>query len=490
MYPFRSSEGILVKKGSELIGNSRKSRFAIAFAAVAVLAVGCDSTQPGDRGSGRREDSSREGQDSRNGNAHRPNVLIIVTDDQPASMMRVMRKTRDHLGREGVTFSNTVVSTPLCCPSRASILSGQFAHNHGVNTNGKSTVQNFDGASSIATALRNGGYFTGIVGKYMNAWSRAFDRPHGFGRWAVYDKGSNPLFTEALFNIDGRVRTVREYATSFTERKAIQFLEEFDTEDDTAPWFLLVAPHAPHEPATPEPRYRDAPVPPLRVGPTIGGGMDDKPEWVRQVANRDQSGSSELHARMQRSLLSVDDMVDKIMNWLEGHGDADNTIIFYTSDNGFMFGEHGLRGKRHPYDPSVRVPLLMRWRAGGVPSGATDRRIAANVDIAPTVFDAANIDPGWSFDGRSLLGDFERDEMLIEFSDPKSRTPPYAMLWHPRWSFIRYPESGDLEYYGRNDPHQTTNLYGDGLEGNEPANERNLIRRLRSYEVCEGTDCP
>jgi arylsulfatase A-like enzyme len=193
---------------------------------------------------------------------------------------------------------------------------------------------------------------------------------------------------------------------------------------------------------------------------------------------------------MQRSLLSVDDMIDKIMKWLESHGDADNTIIFYTSDNGFMFGEHGLSGKRHPYDASVRVPLLMRWKAGGVPAGATDERIAANVDIAPTIFDAANIDPGSSVDGRSLLGDFERDEMLIEFNDPKSSTPPYAMLWHPRWSFIRYPESGDLEYYGRNDPHQRDNLYGDGLEGNDPANERVLIRRLLGYEACGGTNCP
>jgi arylsulfatase A-like enzyme len=283
---------------------------------------------------------------------------------------------------------------------------------------------------------------------------------------------------------------VNEYATSFTERKAIQFLEEFHTDDDSAPWFLVVAPHAPHEPATPEPRYQDARVPLLRVGPTTGGSRDDKPEWVRQATNRGQGGSSELHARMQRSLLSVDDMIDKIMKWLESHGDADNTIIFFTSDNGFMFGEHGLGGKRHPYDASVQVPLLMRWKAGGVPAGATDERIAANVDIAPTIFDAANIDPGSSVDGRSLLGDFERDEMLIEFNDPKSRTPPYAMLWHPRWSFIRYPESGDLEYYGRNDPHQRNNLYGDGLEGNEPANERVLISRLRGYEACRGSNCP
>jgi arylsulfatase A-like enzyme len=468
----------LLIKGSELIGNSRTARIAIGVAAAAVfLATGCDSSQPSDR----REPNGRDS----------PNVLIFVTDDQPASMMRVMRKTGDHLGRGGTTFSNAVVSTPLCCPSRASILSGRYAHNHGVSTNERSTVQNFDGRSSLATVLKENGYLTGISGKYMNAWSRIFDKPHGFDRWAVYDKGSNPLFTEALFNIDGRVQKVNEYATSFTERKAIEFLEEFHRQDGSAPWFLLVTPHAPHKPATPERRYKDAPVTPLRVGTTSGEDEDDKPEWVHRVNTPDRGSLSELHGRMQRTLLSVDDMVDEIMRQIQRQGDANNTLIFYTSDNGFMLGEHGLRGKRHPYHSSVRVPLLMRWDAGGVPAGITDSRIVANVDIAPTVFDAANIDPGRPVDGRSLLSDFERDEMLIEFSDSTSPvTPPYAMLWHPSWAFIRYPDSGELEYYSHNDPHQSTNVYGDGVDGNEPINEPELIRRLRTYEGCAVSSCP
>ena len=460
-----------------------KTRWLALMIVVAVMAgagLGALSSGAGDGPSSGGTPRGRE----------RPNVLIIMTDDQPVGLFEAMPETRNRIADEGVTFPNALVTTPLCCPSRASVLTGLYAHNHRVTTNGSTTVRNFDGRRSLATILEEHGYLTAISGKYLNSWARVFEAPHGFDRWAVYGLGAQPEYAEAVFDVDGEEVVVDEYATAFTKRKAIEFLDYFHETDEDAPWFLMVTPHAPHTPATPEPRYRDAPVSDWKPGPAVGEAVDDKPAWVRD--NQVGESLEGLRADMMRTLMSVDDMIAAIMDHLERRGEADDTLIFFLSDNGWLFGEHGLSGKRPPYDPSVRVPFLVRWSEGVIGRGEVDDRLVANVDVAPTIYDAAGIDPGFEMDGRSLLGDFEREELLVEsFHDPGApRTPPYTMLWNPRWSFIRYSESGELEYYGRDDPHQLANLYRDGVDGNEPPDEAMMAKRLDRYERCSGASCP
>src|SRR5439155_2018194 len=227
----------------------------------------------------------------------------------------------------------------------------------------------------------------------------------------------------------GTQATVQEYSTSFISDHAVQFLRQSESHD-RQPWFLYVATSAPHDPWLPEPKYANAPVPPFVRNPAmLEADISDKPPWVQSAVKLTQARIAANRAGQLRTQMSVDDMVGRIFRVLRQMGEDRTTLAFFLSDNGFLWGEHQvagdrgetetsltkITGKRLPYTQSIHVPFLVRW-PGHVRTGVRDPRFVANVDIAPTIMEAAGLTPPASLpmDGRSLLSGRAREEMFVE----------------------------------------------------------------------------
>jgi arylsulfatase A-like enzyme len=419
----------------------------------------------------------------------RPNILIIVTDDQRASgTMTVMPKTRRLFGRGGTRFTNAYATTPLCCPSRASIFTGQYVHNHGV-TNNESGDQ-IPQRRTFQRYLDRAGYRTAISGKYLNGFGGG--KPPHFDRFAVLRGG----FRDARFNVEGTFRTVG-YSTRFIARKAVDYMRAFDR-DDSAPWLLYVAPNAPHVPSVPEAKYSRASVPRWRRNPAVRErDRSDKPPYVlRRSADLDHVRE---HRRDQlRTLMSVDDLVQRILREVSALDERRRTLAVFTSDNGYLWGEHGLVRKRAPYIQSVKIPLFARW-PGHVARGVARGRPVTNVDIGATVFDAAGIRPSHALDGTSLLASRSRGRILLEyFRDRDMRDiPPWASTLTSRFQYTEFYDRNRnvtfKEYYRlRRDPWQLRNVLRDGEPANNPSSARlrRLHRTLRRDRNCTGSACP
>lgn len=429
----------------------------------------------------------------------RPNVLIIVTDDQRASgTLEVMPQTRRWFQEGGVTFPHAFATTPLCCPSRASILTGQYAHNHGIQvrvlrTSGTTSPEGRFQRSTLQWYLREAGYRTAIFGKYLNGWPLPQDPPH-FDEWAVIRVPPRISYYGGIVNDGGHVRPVREYNTSFIRDRALSFLRR--TTATGQPWFMYVAVKAPHAPFTVEPTYRGAPVPPRAKNPAVAEtDLSDKPPFLRE--DRDPFSRAEHRRVLQlRTLMSVDGMIGVLFRELERLGEADDTLAIFTSDNGISWGEHQLRGKLLPYTESIAVPLLLRW-PGHVREGTVDDRIATNIDIAPTVLAASGIRPASEVpvDGRSLLSSDTRRQLLLEYWGRGSlrNIPDWASIRTPRFQYVEYYDrTGRVtfrEYYDlRRDRWQLLNLLHDGVASTEP-DIGLLSRRLAMARRCAGSNC-
>ena len=414
----------------------------------------------------------------------RPNVLLILTDDQRVSSAayHVMPKTMEIFREGGTKFRNGVVTTPLCCPSRASIFSGRYVHNHGVAGN---EASNLDMSRTIQHQLRAAGYKTALSGKFFNLYS---DNPPDFDRWAVHLRPALNDYFNAPFNVDGAVREVPIHATTFVKRRALEFLDSFEEQDED-PWFIQVSPYAPHTPATPQAKYADAPIPRWRQNPAIGErNVSDKPSFV-QTATVEKGLVRDLRANQLRSLMSVDDLVADVFARLRELGEARTTLAFFLSDNGYMWYEHRLEGKRVPYNESVRVPYFVRW-PGHESGGAVNPNIVANIDVAPTVYDATGVVPDYAVDGKSIWGT-PRDHILLEHLDEHPQIPVWRALWNPTWEYIEYGNGGATrEFYGSDDPRQLNNVYANGIAGDEPANEPLLKSQLAADSSCVAAACP
>lgn len=420
--------------------------------------------------------------------AAQPNVLIVVTDDQRAGTVhRYMPIVRSELGGRGTTFVNAVVTTPLCCPSRASILTGNYAHTHGVYGNRAETgFGAFDDTSTLATWMRGGGYRTALIGKYLNGygdvhpdgayvppgWDRwfAFVEPGYFG-YSVSDNGSRVAFGESP----------KEYSTDVLAAQAQAFIRNSD-----APFFLLFAPNAPHEPFTPAPRHVDAftDLPPHRPPSYNERRVEDKPLWVRrrpQFSLDERARMDDLRERQLESLLSVDDAVGALLQTLEETGELSDTIVVFTSDNGFQWGEHRIWGKNVPYRDTHQVPLIVRY-GGVVPSGEVDRTLVANIDIAPTVAELASV-PTPPVDGLSLAplfspgGEIPRARVLIEHGEG-GPAPPLCAVRNAIEFYVRYA-TGEEEFYRYDlDPHELDNAAASPEAASRVKALRNGARRL------------
>jgi N-acetylglucosamine-6-sulfatase len=474
-----------------------RSRGALALALLGLLA-GC---------AGSSGDEPRKPE-------RRPNVVVLMTDDQTVESIRVMRGVRRTLTERGTTFSRSFVSFPLCCPSRATFLTGQYAHNHGVVGNRPPTggYGALDPSETLPVWLRRAGYLTMHVGKFLNRYGMdgpPTEVPPGWDEWHASVDPLTYEYNGTRLNENGALRTYpATYSTDLYARRAEELIDRASARG--GPFFLSVgflAPHAggPPEPddpaglATPAParRHRDRfaaePLPAAVRAAAAEADLSDKPSFLRE---RPPIGPAEAHAveenyrQRLESLLAVDEAVVSIVDALRDAGELTRTLVIFTSDNGFFHGEHRMPSEKMlAYEASIRVPLIMR--GPGVPAGAERRQLVTNVDLAPTILDVAGASATKPQDGTSLLPLLadprrgrERD-LLIE--GPEGFTvDAYRALRTDRYLYVRYV-TGERELYDlRRDPLELLSLHDD------PAHERvedELARRLRALRNCAGRAC-
>ncbi len=422
----------------------------------------------------------------------RPNVLIFLTDDQRKGL-EVMDALRNRVEANGRRYPNAYVTTPVCCPSRASIMSGRYVHNHGVEAN---FVDFFDHRTTVQFYLQRAGYRTGYIGKFLNGWSFREGPPY-FDDWALNSGQPARRYYDARVNVNGALQTIDKYSTTFFGNEAVRFLERTDRVNDPDPWLLYVAPNAPHQPFQPEKRYEDAPVSEWVGNPAVNErDLSDKPPWVRRQSVSFKRGR---FARMQqyRMLESVDDMVRNVMLAVQRLDESRDTLVFFISDNGYSWGEHNLEGKFNPYLESVQVPFLAKWPQH-IPPGSIDDRLVANIDIAPTIIDATGVstEGGPEMDGRSLLDpDWERDRLLLEYKMVDNHPyPDWASTITKTSQYTEYyrgEETVYREYYDlESDPYQLLNLLGDGDLLNDPPGAPAMSLQLKRDSTCVGETCP
>jgi arylsulfatase A-like enzyme len=423
-----------------------------------------------------------------------PNVLFIVTDDQRSTgTLEVMPHTVKWFKDAGTHFPDAVATTPVCGPSRASIFTGRYGHNHEVLHNYQ--APNVDQRFTLQRYLKEAGYRTGIFGKYLNDWDLTIDPPH-FESWAIFNVGYRWIEAREY----GSVQTVERYSTTWVADHTVDFLRK--GVDDKRPWFCYVAPFAPHPPPRPDSEYENAAVPPFEPTPNfLEADRSDKPPHVQEIEPDPEAILADRVAQL-RTLYSVDDLVRRVMETIEELGQGEDTLAFFMSDNGWMWGEHGLDAKTKPYTASIQIPMLLRW-PGRVAEGETIRGFAANIDMAPTAVEAVGLSPEIPMDGRSLLGGRARNRVLLEFwggparAVPRGLRSPWASTRTHSYQYVEYYEPGSWsspttfrEYYDlESDPWQLSNLLADGNTSDQPDVER-LSAELGADKACGSEDCP
>jgi N-acetylglucosamine-6-sulfatase len=456
----------------------------------------------------------------------RPNVVVIMTDDQDPSSVKVMKTVERQLAAQGATFANSYATTPECCPSRVSFETGQYVHNHGVLTRHPPAggYQGFAARpdlirNALPVALKGAGYRTGYVGKYLNGYgirdyggvhSPGIRRyvPPGWDRWYVPVDHTEYRLYDYRLNQNGGLRgygtAPSDYQTDVYARKAESFVRQ--SAKRSQPFFLTVAPLAPHleNPAMAGPRERGRnprPAPrdlgrfarrPLPRPPSFNErNVSDKPPVVRRTPPLNKGEIATLRRTYRsrvESLLAVNDLVRGVIHELRATGQLDNTYVIFTSDNGFMLGQHRRHGKHAVYEESVRVPLIIR--GPGVPAGQVRDQLAANIDLAPTILDATGATPRLPMDGISLIAAARdpvrgaRRSLILEYL--AGRHAYSAVRTPDGYVYAKY-RAGRRELYDLNrDPYELHNLAW------KPAASRlrrRLASKLAALRDCAGRAC-
>ncbi|MEU6255010.1 sulfatase [Streptomyces sp. NPDC047043] len=428
----------------------------------------------------------------------RPNILFVLTDDQPKETDWALPQTLDWLGGHGVTFARAHANTPLCAPSRASIMSGRYAHNHGVLDTRH--PYHLDQRTTVQRRLHEAGYRTGLFGKYLNFWHTGDNPPH-FDEWLLQEPVA---YYNGHYNDNGTVRNIPGYNTTVIKDRALAFIEQSRT--DERPWFAYVATRSAHELNIPEQRYAHRRVPDWDGRPSVfETDKADKPPFLRRAHHSFAQGKA-LRERQLRTLLSVDDAMRDFRDKLRELGQLENTLVLFTSDHGLCWGDHGWLRKSVPYRPSLEVPFHLSWPAGGFGRAGTDDRLTGHVDIAPTFLAAAGLEPDTPQDGHSLLDRHnDRTHLLAEWwwnQEDKQpihtwatyigKTEQYTEYYRTRLGRGGRPRgSGEVlfrEYYDlAKDPYQLSNrLHGASKEQERRLGVPRLARELAAARRADG----
>jgi arylsulfatase A-like enzyme len=438
----------------------------------------------------------------------RPNVIVVETDDQTQESIKVMRNVKSLIGDAGTTFRRSFVNYSLCCPSRSTFLTGQYAHNHGVWSNqepqgGFARFESLHADNNLATWLQDAGYYTAMIGRYLNGYTYSPRVPPGWSEWRatanqnVYD-----------YTLDENGRFVRyghdpsDFKQDVLTDKAVGLIDRRAPKDQPFfLWLTYTAPHAggpwndpnpPHDcDNAPKPAPRDAhrfDNEPLPQPPNFDeADVSDKPARIRNRSRLNETAIAYIQRNYRcelESLLSVDDGVRRVVEALRDNRELADTLIIYTSDNGFFHGEHRIaQGKTGIYEESIRVPLLLR--GPGIPRDRTVRALAVNADLAPTIVDATDAKPGLVMDGRSLIPEAANPgieggrELLVE-------QPSFQALRTGRYMYAEYT-SGERELYDlRNDPYELRSRHHDPAYATIRSK---LAARLRLLGGCSGASC-
>ena len=461
----------------------------------------------------------------------KPNIIFILTDDMRKDDLNptYMPQTTTQLVDKGMSFQNAFVSNPLCCPSRSTIMRGQYGHNTKIwfNTNIFDPDPNVhDGGwlgyngngyedDNVATHLHDPavGYTTGFFGKYLNGYAGATDNtpPPGWDDWFAF---KTLHYFGYDVNDNGTIKRFGSKSTDYSTDQLNTQVQEFirtNAAPNKPPFFAYVAPYAPHDPARPGPGDQNtfngikAPRAELSFNEA---DVTDKPPWIqslRKLTSDDIANINQRHENRIESLQAVDDLVGAVVSTLGQQGVLSNTYIVFTSDNGFHHGEHRIRqGKARPYEESVRVPLVIS--GPGVAAGSTTDNLVLNTDYFPTFMDLAGAQTPSYVDGRSLRPVLTgsatpsswRTAILIEGrgsgSDPEIEVDRnYNAVRTSTRKYVEY-EGGFRELYDHliplgtpgADPNEVTNTYSSAASTVAPRPE--LKARLDALRDCHSDD--
>ena len=389
----------------------------------------------------------------------RPSFVVIVTDDQRSDTVTpvLMPNVYSKIVANGITFSNAFVSNPLCCPSRASILTGNFSHTTGVFGN-SGAFGGFDAftsrgndESTIATDLASDGYRTALVGKYLNGYRSESFRyiPPGWSRWFAVGTGS--YFDYEASDQGVAVHHQGDYVTTVLKNVAVRFIKTSISK--AKPYFLYFSARAPHAPATPGlgdiGRFSADPT----TLPDYGTVQSTKPAYVRTNpwSSSTESWIQKFASNQLNSTYAVDRAVGRL--W---HVSPKGTVFVFLSDNGTLWGEHRWHSKQVPYDASIRVPMAMAVKGTTDPS--IRDRIVLNVDIRPTLTKLAGVEPSQPVDGIDMLGRTRRSVFVLEHWNDGATVPTYCGYRSATEMYVRYA-TGEEELYDEiHDPAEVYNL--------------------------------
>lgn len=401
-------------------------------------------------------------------------MVLVVVDDMRYDGLWAMPRLSQLAQERGIVFDRFFVPTPLCCPSRATYLTGLYARHHGVIANSPPNggVQAFDDRSTLATWLQAAGVRTGLIGRYLNGYESVYVAP-GWNFWFVLWQASEDYSNYFDYRVtdNGQRRYFgskpQNYSTRVITEQALTFLSE----ERERPFMLMLTPRAPHGPATPDPddagvyKTRDFPVPPSYNEEDVS----DKPSFIRKLGplTENEQEDIELFRRRQwEALLGVDRMIGAVLDTLAADGRLDNTWLIFSSDNGLTLGEHRRDGhKSCPYEECVRVPLVV-VPPRGFAAPRTDDHLVANIDIAPTIADIMGAQPASPVDGRSLLPLLRdpsapwRDALVLEMLKD-SEGDRFDAIRTADWKYVRYPNGEEELYDERSDPYELDNRAGD-----------------------------
>ncbi len=408
------------------------------------------------------------------------NVIFVLVDDHRYDAMGFLKgqpwletPVLDSLAREGAHYKNAFVTTALCSPSRATVLTGVYAHRHKIVDNNTPIPA---GTAFFPQYLQKAGYATGFFGKWH--MGNTDDNPQpGFDRWVSFMGQGTYHPSKNGLNVDGKKVPQKGYITDELTDYALDWLKTVRRDQ---PYFMYLSHKAVHAEFYPAERHKgryakETFVPPETMAEE-GDMARGRPRWVRDQRNswhgvdfpyHSDLNIGEYYKQYAETLLAVDDSVGRVLNALRQRGELDSTLVIYMGDNGFMFGEHGLIDKRASYEESIRVPMLARCPELFSGGRVVDRMVA-NLDIMPTVLDAAGLEPPAGLDGQSFLpltqgkpGSW-RDALLYEYYWERNypQTPTQHALRTDQYKYIRYHGIWDIDelYDMKADPKETNNL--------------------------------